>query len=208
MSLLSGRRRKAGGACNIRDARPVMNAWWRDYPNERYWMVSTDHDGRGHGLIAWRMLDGSSRAPWHHSLIMLLKPGDRVFHYWSSTSSKQPQSIVAYSTVAADPQEGEYSWDILGKDRDAGLRHPPGTPAFVAALEGWTWLEPAVSLRQVRNHETELRILRDQIRKCSQGAPYFPWSFHANPPRLQPAQAYLMKLPDRARELLGLPGLR
>lgn len=184
-----------------------MNDWWQDDPSERYWIVSTDHDGRAHPLIAWRQLDGVTKPPWHHSLIMHVKPGDRVFHYWSSASLEKRQSIVAYSTVAADPQESEYSERILGNDPNAMLRHPPGTPAFIAALCDWTCLEEALELQQIQKHAAALLVVRDQIRKQSRGSAYFPWAFNDHTQQLRPTQAYLMKLPDRARQLLGLPAL-
>lgn len=150
---------------------PAMNTWWKDDPSESYWIVSTDHDGSGHGLIAWRLLDREqdrrwcegediqfdlsaalkslelAEPPWHQSLIMHVRSGDRVFHYWSDAAAHKRQSVVACSTVEAAPQEGEYSWNTLGKDPGARVRHPPGTPAFSAPLRDRTWLEPAITLQ-------------------------------------------------------------
>ncbi|HET6302900.1 hypothetical protein [Microbacterium sp.] len=61
----------------------TINAWWRDSPEERYWMIAPSRGVVGDALIAPKA-DDDRRFEWSHELVACTEPGDTLF-VWDRT---------------------------------------------------------------------------------------------------------------------------
>ena len=83
---------------------PGLHDWWRDRPDERYWLEVTDRTDIGANLKAPQAKENGS-AFWSYSLVTLVDDGDVVFHY-----DKRTAAIVASSVATGHPWEDELVW--------------------------------------------------------------------------------------------------
>jgi len=140
-------------------------------------MESTDRRELGANIIA----PISSHAG--QKLVVHVQPGDLVVHYYQLT-----HEIVAYSIAEADPFESLLRWPDRELSEEA--------PAYEEALGHFTFLDDPISLEQLRDHEQEIRLIKNELDILLDGhSVYFPFQIPASRP-IAPAQgAYLTKLP-------------
>ena len=61
----------------------TINDWWRDRPEERYWMIAPSRGIVGDALSAPKASD-DRRFEWSHELVGFTEPGDTLF-VWDRT---------------------------------------------------------------------------------------------------------------------------
>ena len=61
----------------------TINDWWRDRPEERYWMIAPSRGNVGDALSAPKASD-DRRFEWSHELVGFTEPGDTLF-VWDRT---------------------------------------------------------------------------------------------------------------------------
>jgi hypothetical protein len=135
-----------------------------------------------------------------YALLPLVRPGDVVVHY----DSRQ-EAIVGVSGASRTAEPAPIYWVSRGGyARRAGER-PRWLPGFRVALDRYRWLEPPVTLAEIRRHKSELLTLRQRIQAGANGRPiYFPWIPYRD--TLRTFQSYLVKMPRKAISLF--PQLR
>jgi hypothetical protein len=126
---------------------------------------------------------------WSYSLLNFVGPGDVVFHYY-----RPQQAIVARSIPTGDLWEDEVVWAARGLSaRNAGIQ-PHRRPGWYVGLKQYVMLDQQVSLESIRDAQTELSALREQLIGLVDWPLYFPFEMGNKRP-LRPMQGYLFKLP-------------
>jgi hypothetical protein len=71
----------------------TVNDWWRDRPEERYWMIAPSRGVVGDALSAPKA-STDRRFEWSHELVGFTEPGDTLF-VWDRTLAVPTQSKQA-----------------------------------------------------------------------------------------------------------------
>ena len=148
----------------------TINRWWANDPREVYWLETTERDDIGNDLHTPQLDEGGHE---HHgySQINEVLPEAVVLHY-----DKNARAIVGSSRASGEVFEGETVWlSHAASARRAGL-HEYHRPGWFMSLDGFTELEPPISLAQLRASEESIREVRDALRVRVRGPLYFPWS--------------------------------
>jgi hypothetical protein len=176
-----------------------LNHWWRDVPDEQYWLEITDRLDIGVDLHAPQRDASGNKTPGY-SLIWLVRPGDTVFHY-----DRNARAIHSWSRAVGEVTEDPVIWLSHRTATRRRLRDARAQPGWWLDLEGPFPLPGALSLSDLRAHSALVRSVLDDLRAEHQGALYFPFSFYGGSV-LRPMQPYLNKLP--AALVHQLPGSR
>ena len=166
-----------------------INEWWIEDPTERYWMEITDRDDVGTNLIAPKVAD-SGHETWSYTLVNHVVPGDVVFHW------DKREGITGYSIVKDEPFSSTIRWQSRGTYGRA--KTPPGKPksepGWEATLMGYASLKAPVTQARLRELETQVRSVRNQLAARLDGPLYFPFALSDKRP-LRATQGYLVKFP-------------
>jgi len=161
----------------------TINDWWRDRPEERYWMIAPPGGVVGDALTAPKA-SVDRRFEWSHELVGFTEPGDTLF-VWDRTLSVP--GIAAWGRVLGP----------LGEERRA--RRGEVVPHWRTPVSDTLRLAAPISLMGLRRIGSEIVGVRDEIEASTDGPVYFP--FIGSAERLVPAPAYLSKVP---RDLVAL----
>lgn len=161
----------------------TINDWWRDRPEERYWMIAPSRGIVGEALSAPKALD-DRRFEWSHELVGFTEPGDTLF-VWDMTLPMP--GIGAWGRVLGPL--GEQQLERRG-ERLLHWRMPVSDTLRLAT---------PITLSSLRRIGGEIVAVRDQIEGSTEGPVYFP--FIGSAENLAPAPAYLSKVP---RDLVAL----
>lgn len=178
-----------------------INRWWRNDPNERYWLEITNRDDIGADLLAPQVNDAGQEY-WSYSLVREVRPGDLVLHW----DKNHGPGVTGYSHVAGNPVASTITWQSRGTyGRQRASSGPE--PAWRAPLAGYRRLKHPVTQARLRELEPRIRELYDNLATSVDGALYFPFAL-SEKRALRAAQGYLTKLPrvvlEEVPELLEL----
>lgn len=161
----------------------TIDPWWREHPEERYWMIAPSRGVVGDALSAPKARVGR-RFEWSHELVAFTEPGDTLF-VWDRTGPAP--GIAAWGRVLGP----------LGEEtrarRGAELRH------WRMPISDTLRLASPITLAQLRRVGAEIVAVRDRVEQVTLGPVYFP--FIGSAQTLAPAPAYLTKMP---RDLVAL----
>ncbi|MFJ6023552.1 hypothetical protein ACIQC9_02985 [Brevundimonas sp. NPDC092305] len=158
--------------------------WWKDRPEERFWLESTDRADIGADLRA-PLADDAGRDNWRYTLFRSARPGDVVFHY-----DKRKAAVVAASRVSGPSVPAPIVWAARGSyARERGAK-PTELPGYKVPLEDYTELGATLPLAVLRAAKSDLEAL---VAALPPGAKYFPFELSDRPVR--PLQGYAFKLP-------------
>ncbi|GAA1951029.1 hypothetical protein [Microbacterium deminutum] len=160
-----------------------INDWWRDRPEERYWMIAPPRGIVGDALSAPKASEGH-RFEWSHELVGSTEPGDTLF-VWDRTL----------------PVPGIGAWGrILGPlGEQPAVRHGGEIPHWRMPVSDTLRLASPITLSNLRRIGAEIVAVRDELEASTDGPVYFP--FIGSAERIVPAPAYLSKVP---RDLVAL----
>ena len=161
----------------------MINTWWTELENERYWLEVTGRNDIGVNLKAPQANENGSEF-WSYSLLKYVELGDLVFHY-----DRNRQEIVARSIISTQYWEDTIVWAARGQTARAAGIEPHTRPGWYVGLENHTLVEPAVNLDEIRTAQDGLVAERDRL-EAEVGAPlYLPFELGAIRP-LRPMQGY------------------
>lgn len=161
----------------------TINDWWREHPEERYWMIAPSKGIVGDALSAPKSsLD--RRFEWSHELVGYTEPGDTLF-VWDRTLAVP--GIAAWGRVLGP----------LGEERR--LRRGSELPHWRMPVSDTLRLASPITLAGLRRIGGEIVAVRGEVEAMTDGPVYFP--FIGSAETLAPAPAYLTKVP---RDLVAL----
>lgn len=161
----------------------TINDWWREHPEERYWMIAPSRGIVGDALVAPKSSD-DRRFEWSHELVGYTEPGDTLF-VWDRTLAVP--GIAAWGRVLGP----------LGEERRT--RRGDDLPHWRMPVSDTLRLANPITLSALRRIGGEIVAARDAVEALTDGPVYFP--FIGQPDTLAPAPAYLTKVP---RDLVAL----
>ena len=161
----------------------AINEWWRERPEERYWMIAPRGGVIGDALNAPKA-DPDRRFEWSHELVAHTEPGDTLF-VWDRTLS--PPGIGAWGRIL-----GPLGEETLLR-RGVEVRH------WRMPVSDALRLAKPIDLRSLRRIGADIVAIRESIQASTEGPIYFP--FIGGATALVPAPAYLTKVP---RDLFAL----
>ncbi|GHE91037.1 hypothetical protein GCM10018785_67120 [Streptomyces longispororuber] len=178
-----------------------VNRWWRQHPNERFWLEITNREDIGTNLLAPQVNDRGEEY-WSYALVREVRPGDLVLHW----DKNHGPGVVGYSHVRGEAFASTIIWQSRGTyGRQRSTSGPES--AWEAPLGGYRRLRHPVTQARLREIEPTIRTLRDHLAAAVEGPLYFPFALSATRP-LRAAQGYLTKLPralvEELPELLEL----
>lgn len=177
----------------------VINKWWRNDPDERYWLEITNREDIGTNLLAPQANDRGEEY-WSYALVREVRPGDLVLHW----DKNHGPGVVGYSHVRNEAFASTITWQSRGTyGRQRSSTGPE--PAWEAPLGGYRRLKRPVTQARLREIEPTVQALRDGLAEAVAGPLYFPFALSDARP-LRAAQGYLTKLPKALVE--ALPELR
>lgn len=160
--------------------------WWSTLPGERYWCEITDRSNVGSDLLCPQS-DESGKPYWSYSLILQIRPGDLVFHYYTPD-----KAFVGASVAKGVAVPDKMSWIPHGTVGRGKAVHAPDRPAwslpigsYIAASEPLTLAEVQRDDEWVRKWIADKRSLAEVV-----AAPFQPY-----PGKLRGYQGYLTKMP-------------
>ncbi|QKJ19470.1 hypothetical protein [Microbacterium hominis] len=165
----------------------MINDWWRERPEERYWMIAPSRSGVGEALSAPKASD-ERRFEWSHELVGFTEPGDTLF-VWDRTLPVP--GIAAWGRVLGPL--GEESRTRRGEE----LAH------WHMPVSDTLRLASPITISSLRRIGGEVVSVRDDLEANTDGPVYFPFIGSAD--TLGPAPAYLTKMP---RDLVALLSAR
>jgi hypothetical protein len=172
----------------------MIHEWWSERPNEHFWLEVTQRTDLGANLKAPQTNEHGTEF-WSYSLLNYVRPGDIIFHY-----ERPAQAIVALSVAIGDVWEDDIVWAARGTSaRTAGIRPHPRRGWYLG-LERFSTLEQAIELEQIRNEQSTIIEMRDELAALVGEPLYFPFELGQRRP-LRPMQGYLFKLPHFFVEL-------
>jgi hypothetical protein len=166
----------------------ALLGWWSGNVDERYWMEITNRPDIGRNLNA-PLLDKNGEVYWGYEFVEAVRPGDVVFHYDTTKSA-----IVGYSYAVGSPWRDNVVWAARGTaSRKAGIE-PRLQRGRYLGLEGFTAVEPALSLSELIEQRELVLGLRDRLEARYKGQTL---AFPVIPCRdgLRAFQGYLAKFP-------------
>ena len=161
----------------------AINDWWRDSPDEHYWMIAPSKGIVGEALSAPKTAE-KRRFEWSHELVGHTEPGDTIF-VWDR--SLTPPGIGAWGRVLGP----------LGEE--TRVRHGAELPHWRMPVSDTLRLASPITISALRRIGTDIVAVRDRLEASTDGPVYFP--FIGGPDTLAPAPAYLTKIP---RDLVAL----
>jgi hypothetical protein len=161
----------------------TINDWWRDRPEERYWMIAPSRGIVGEALSAPKASD-DRRFEWSHELVGFTEPGDTLF-VWDRTLATP--GIAAWGRVLGP----------LGEQ--VAVRHGEEMPHWRMPVSDTLRLAAPITLTSLRRIGGEIVSIRDDVEALTPGPVYFPFIGAAD--HLVPAPAYISKVP---RDLVAL----
>ena len=161
----------------------TINDWWRDRPEERYWMIAPSRGIVGDALSAPKAMD-DRRFEWSHELVGFTEPGDTLF-VWDRTL----------------PVPGIAAWGrVLGPlGEETRSRHGEVLRHWRMPVSDTLRLAAPITLSALRRIGGEIVSVRDDVEASTERPVYFP--FIGSAETLVPAPAYLAKIP---RDLVAL----
>lgn len=161
--------------------------WWSDLPGERYWCEITDRDHPGDDLLCPQTQE-NGRPYWSYSLILQIRPGDVIYHYYTPT-----KTFVGASVAAGQVVLDKMSWvphGTVGRKRGQRARL---RPAWRLPLKSYVAASTPLLLMDVQNDEVWVRnwISEKQDVADVVAAPFQPY-----PGKLRGYQGYLTKMPS------------
>ena len=165
---------------------PKKHYWWSDLPGERYWCEITDRARVGDDLRC-PQLDEGGKPYWSYSLILQIRPGDLIFHYYTPKKAFVGASVATGIAVPDKMSWTPHGTVGRGKAVHAAERQAWSLPiaGYVSAHEPLTLADIQVDDAWVRKWITEKRSGADVV-----AAPFQPY-----PGRLRGYQGYLTKMP-------------
>jgi hypothetical protein len=175
-----------------------VNVWWEDDAAERYWLEITDRPDIGVDLHAPQR-DAQGNRTAGYSLMWWVERGDVVFHY-----DRNSRAIVAWSRAIGDVVEAPVLWlsHRAATRRRIGEARPQ--PGWWLDLDGPYELDEPVTLTELRERGSDIRVALGDLRARHSGSLYFPFFFYGDR-ELRPIQPYLNKLP--ASVVAAVPNL-
>lgn len=161
----------------------TVNDWWRDNPEERYWMTAPSRGLVGDALSAPQSAP-DRRFEWSHELVRHTQPGDTLF-VWDRTLTTP--GIAAWGRVLGP----------LGEDTRA--RRGVELSHWRMPVSDTLQLANPIPLTALRRIGADIVAIREKLESATEGPVYFP--FIGGPSTLVPAPAYLTKMP---RDLVAL----
>ncbi|MEU1970394.1 hypothetical protein ABZ477_01920 [Microbacterium sp. NPDC019599] len=160
-----------------------INEWWRDLPEERYWMIAPSKGIVGEALSAPKTAD-DRRFEWSHELVGYTEPGDTIF-VWDRTL----------------PTPGIGAWGrVLGPlGEEQRVRNGSSLPHWRMPVSDTLRLATPITITALRRIGSDIVSVRDDVESLTDGPVYFP--FIGSPDTLVPAPGYLTKIP---RDLVAL----
>ena len=161
----------------------TVNDWWRDRPEERYWMIAPSRGVVGDALSAPKA-SADRRFEWSHELVGFTEPGDTLF-VWDRT--------------LATPGIGAWGRVLGPMDESVLTRHGTAMPHWRMPVSDTLRLAKPISLSSLRRVGGEIVGIRNRLEREIEGPIYFPFIGEAD--TLVPAPAYIAKMP---RDLVAL----
>jgi hypothetical protein len=172
----------------------VINEWWADQPQERFWMETIRRPEHGDGIRAPLTKQAGGKWPYYE-LVQNVRDGDIVLH-WDTSRPGQESSFVAFSVVDGSPYETD---DIAYADGEP-------TTGTEALLRAYTPLDPALPLSALNLRYDEIAEIRDNIQAGSNAPIYFPFNIRNDGTVRAMQGGYLTKFPVALFDVL--PELR
>lgn len=176
----------------------AINNWWGSDSGERYWMeIRSTGDGLGEYLLSPKR-DASGRESWSYALTSFVQPGDRVFH-WYKTSTGEP-AIVGWSEAEGPLETIDWAWQARGTSGRARGEATRGE-AWRMPLRRFTSLEPPITREMINGRRREILAVLEAVAGRAAGAPYAPFQNYGGT-ELRAQQGYLTKFPAALVDLL------
>lgn len=178
----------------------MVQRWWTENPDERFWLEATDRDDIGADLRA-PLADAGGRDNWRYTLFRETHPGDIVLHYDGKAAA-----ITGWSTIAGPAVPQSITWVARGSyARERGAQ-PAELPGYSVPLRDLTPLGTPITLAAIRKQKNRLIALTQSLQEVTGKAPlYFPFELSERPVR--PMQGYAFKLPVAFLALFGLDAI-
>jgi hypothetical protein len=160
--------------------------WWSDLPGERYWCEITDRVNVGDDLLCPQSHEGG-KPYWSYSLILLICPGDLIFHYYTPK-----KAFVGASVATGVAVTDKMSWvphGTVGRDKAV---HAAERPAWRLPIADYVAASEPLTLAEVQNDDD---WVRKWIAEKRSGADTVAAPFQPYPGKLRGYQGYLTKMP-------------
>lgn len=138
----------------------------------------------------------------HTSLWARVNEGDIVFHWWKR--GVEEPALVGWSRAVGAVETSSIVWNAHGTSGRARGETRSRQPSWRLPLEGFTELDKAITLTEVRAVEADIRRVHDRMGQTISRPLYFPFAFSEKRP-LRTTQGYLFKFP--AALVPAFPGL-
>lgn len=173
----------------------AINEWWKDVPEERYWLETTGRHNIGANLLAPQHDDaGAENASY--LLVTYVRDGDIVLHYDTNR-----RALVGWSRAAGGFWESEIVWaSHAGSPKEATRE-----AAWEHGVEGPFWFSQPITLEQLRTAEPAITAVHAQLQETHRRPLYFPFAISSRRP-LRPTQFYMTKWPIALLD--AIPGLK
>jgi Domain of unknown function (DUF3883) len=160
--------------------------WWSDLPGERYWCEITDRVSVGDDLLCPQSDEGG-KTYWSYSLILLIRPGDLIFHYYTPK-----KAFVGASLARGVAVPSKMSWVPHGTAGRGKAVHAAERPAWSLPIVNFVAAGEPLTLAEVQNDDEWVRkwIAEKRSEADVVAAPFQPY-----PGRLRGYQGYLTKMP-------------
>lgn len=165
---------------------PRKHYWWADLPGERYWCEITDRSKPGDDLLCPQTQEGG-KPYWSYSLILQIRPGDIIFHYYTPL-----KAFVGASVATGVALPDKMSWVPHGTVGRGKKEHAVSRPAWRLPISGYVTASTPLTLTDVQKDEVWVRkwIAEKQTVADVVAAPFQPY-----PGKLRGYQGYLTKMP-------------
>lgn len=181
---------------NDADRRPEF--WWRDHPEQKFWMEIAGAKPPGIDLRA-PIANPAERKKWHWDLVRHVRPGDVILHWF--TTSARAKGIVGWSRAASTPVVRDHVW-VPRTRPDIDESTAQARPHWVVPLEGYTRLARPITRQQIEVIHQDVIKLAEHLRLLYPQFQYYPFQDY-RPDEIRANQAYLTKMPIELLRLLN-----
>src|SRR5262249_25647175 len=132
--------------------RPMpINVWWKDQPEERYWLETTDRTDLGANLRAPQKDDGGAENA-SYVLVTHVQDGDIVLHY-----PREEGAIAGWSRAVG----GFWQSTILWASHAGEPKSPRERLGWQHGLDGPFRLSSPITLQQLREAQPRIASVQD-----------------------------------------------
>jgi hypothetical protein len=160
--------------------------WWSAIQAEKYWCEITDREKPGEDLLCPQTQD-SGKPFWSYSLILQIRPGDIVFHYYTPK-----KAFVGASVAAGVALPDQMLWTAHGTVSRRKVISPKLRPAWRLPIRDFVTAEKPVTLAEAQKDQDWVRRWMAEKKAMAE---VVASPFQAYPNKLRACQGYLTKMP-------------